>query len=129
MDNNRKIFPKSLFWLVLFISIVNALATVFSWYWRIPWLDMPMHFLGGFWVSSVAMWWFYSQIIDFKHRNIFIFSIGVVLIIGSLWEIFGFGIDKFTLVSRSDLALDTISDIIFDVIGAIVSATYFILKR
>ncbi len=129
MDNNRKIFPKSLFWLVLFISIVNALATVFSWYWRIPWLDMPMHFLGGFWVSSVAMWWFYSQIIDFKHRNIFIFSIGVVLIIGSLWEIFGFGIDKFTLVSRSDLALDTISDIIFDVIGAIVSAMYFILKR
>ena len=117
-----------MFLLIVFISIMNALAFMFSWYWRVPWLDMPMHFLGGLWVGSVALW-FYSQSIRGKLYSIFFVSIGAVLIVGGLWEMFEFSADSLISFSEQNKAIDTASDIMFDIIGGITSAVYFILKK
>ena len=57
-----KPLPVVLAILIIGISIVNALANYLFLYWRIGWLDMPMHFLGGAWVGAMGIWWyFYSD--------------------------------------------------------------------
>ena len=124
----RKSFPVSLLVLVLFIAVVNGLANEFSWYWRIPWLDMPMHFLGGFWVGSVALW-FYSPGVFKRSFYIYLTSLVAVIVVGTLWELFEFNIDTLTVVSGQNGMLDTSSDIMFDIIGGTVAAAYFIFKK
>ncbi len=124
----RKKFPKSLFLLIFFIAMVNALAGMFSWYWRIPWFDMPMHFLGGLWVGSVALW-FYSRSVSTQYLQAFLVSIGAVLVVGGLWEIFEFSVDTIVSVSDQNGVLDTISDVMFDIIGGVIATTYFVFKK
>ncbi len=108
--------------------MVNALAGMFSWYWRIPWFDMPMHFLGGLWVGSVALW-FYSRSVSTQYLQAFLVSIGAVLVVGGLWEIFEFSVDTIVSVSDQNGVLDTISDVMFDIIGGVIATTYFVFKK
>jgi len=124
----RKKFPKSLLLLIFLIAIINTLAVMFSWYWRIPWLDMPMHFLGGLFVGSVALW-FYSQNVERRYFRAFPVSIGAVLIVGGLWEVFEFSVDTIVSVSEQNGISDTLSDIIFDIIGGTMAVVYFIFKK
>ncbi len=124
----KKSFPVLLLVLILFIAIINGLAYQFSWYWRIPWLDMPMHFLGGFWVGSVVLW-FYSSGIFTQYLRIFVMSLGAAVVVGVLWELFEFNVDTFVVISKQNGLLDTSSDIIFDIIGGTAAATYFIFKN
>ncbi len=124
----RKKFPKFLFSLIFFIAIVNTLAVTFSWYWRIPWFDMPMHFLGGLFVGSVALW-FYSQSVERRYLRALLVSIGAVLMVGGLWEVFEFSVDTIVSVSEQNGIIDTLSDIIFDIIGGTMAVVYFIFKK
>lgn len=124
---NRKNFPRFLIILILFIGFMDTIADMFSWYWRIPWLDMPMHFLGGFWVGSVALWFFVQNNVNIKYLYIFFISIGVVLVVGSIWEIFGFNPDA--VISVKDEILDTSSDVFFDILGGVIASLYFIIKK
>lgn len=125
-------FPIPLLVLILFIAIVNALAYKFSWYWRIPWFDMPMHFLGGLWVGSVALWLSVSCRASFKksgNLKIFIISLFSALVVGVLWEVFEFNVDTIISVSGQNDILDTMSDMTFDILGSIVAGVYFIFKK
>ena len=42
--------------LLLFIFIIHFLALANHWYWTYSWLDIPMHFFGGFWVAMVYLY-------------------------------------------------------------------------
>ena len=123
----KRSFPLSLLVLILFIAVVNGLANEFSWYWRIPWLDMPMHFLGGFWIGSVALW-FFSPRIPEQSLNVFLISLLAVVVIGGLWELFEFNIGTMTFVPEQNGILDTSSDLVFDIIGSVTATMYFIFK-
>lgn len=48
--------PKLIIGLLIFILSIHILATIYYWYWTVGWLDMPMHFLGGFWVAMAYFW-------------------------------------------------------------------------
>jgi uncharacterized membrane protein YjdF len=124
----KKPFPMSLLVLILFIAVVNGLANEFSWYWRIPWLDMPMHFLGGLWVGSAVLW-FYSHKIFKRKLSIYLVSLSAVLLVGGLWELFEFNVNTWTIVTAQNGILDTSSDIAFDIIGGITATVYFIFKN
>lgn len=122
-------FPVSLLALIAGIAVTNALATAFSWYWRIPWLDMPMHFLGGLWVGSTALWFvFWRKKMAHRYGAAYAVALIAVVVVGGLWEVFEFSIDTLTFSSQNSV-VDTASDLFFDILGGGAAATFFNIKR
>ena len=110
--------------LIFFIFLVNYLAMQFYWYSSIWYFDMPMHFLGGFWLGLAIIWFFKIQYISF--RLILKIILGVLLI-GIFWEFFEILVNNYT-IQNSFNTLDTVSDILFDISGGFFAVLYF-LKR
>jgi len=130
----KKPIPNFFTVLIIAIAVLHILATVFFWYWRIHWLDMAMHFSGGFWVGGMTLWFLCfgkhahggADLGSAKnHARLFFYAVFATLTIGILWEIFEFGSDMFAGREDYDM-LDTLSDLAFDVFGAFFSAAYFI---
>ncbi len=93
----------------------------FYWYSSIWYLDMPMHFLGGFWLGLAAIYLFLFGNQSFKSiLGIFL----IILIVGVGWEMFEILVDKFITYDLSN-SLDTVSDILFDLAGGLSAVFYF----
>lgn len=132
----KKPFSIYLLILIVVIAILNMLAVSFSWYWRIWWLDMPMHFLGGLWVGLTSIWIFYNKDTAVNcnenkrnYSHIFFISIASVLLVGILWEIFEFGVNANVSFSIQNSLSDTLSDLFFDLLGAVFSSIYYIKRE
>lgn len=119
MDKKR--FVKTLIHLILFIFIVNYLATKFYWYSEIWYFDMPMHFLGGFWIGLLYFYLSPSENISFK---VILKTLLFVILIGIGWEIFEVLVND--VIARNPFnSLDTFSDICFDLAGGGTAIFYF----
>ncbi len=123
------ISSKYILGLLTLILVIHIFASIYYWYWTYPWLDMPMHFLGGFWLAMVYFW--RSQKLqtstDSKHESallIIIGCLGFVALIGVLWEFFEFFCDIF-IASKGYIAVsqqgvgDTMGDLFFDLLGGL----------
>ena len=128
MFKNKSIVFLIIF-LVLLIASLNFLAFSFYWYWRIWWFDLLMHFLGGMFVASLG-YYFYYLLVSRERLSLFRLLILLIfssLVIGGLWEIFEFSIDAYwsahvnikSLQILQAGSLDTLSDLLFDFLGAI----------
>lgn len=121
-----------IFILLWFIVIVNGLALYFSWYWHLLWLDIPMHFFGGLLVGLTALWVAYiSQKIKISDNyrtpnKVILIAFIATVVIGSLWEVFEFSVDTILVIAPTYDIPDTMSDIVFDIIGALVASVIFI---
>jgi hypothetical protein len=131
------ISPKIIIGLLIFILFIHILATIYYWYWTVGWLDMPMHFLGGFWLAMVFFWLNSKfNIIEIRPPNTdhnfwrsdlpkLILVLGFIALVGALWEFFEFGYDVL-ISSKGYLAVaqrgtaDTMSDLFFDLLGGLV---------
>ncbi len=114
------------------IVVLHLFALYFSWYWSIWWYDIPMHFLGGFWIGGIALWlYFFRKKINtdntINKSTVYIVSLLSVIGIGLLWELFEFSLDTFIIFQTNDI-VDTLSDLGMDIIGALVVALYMIEK-
>jgi len=118
---DRKKLLTYLAFLIFFIFAVNYAAMKFYWYFSIWYFDMPMHFLGGFWLGLALIWLFSVKELSFK--IIFKIILGVFFI-GILWELFEISIDK-TITQNPFNILDTVSDMCFDLAGGGLSIIYF----
>lgn len=134
------------------IAFGHFFGVFFGWYWNPGywWLDIILHFLGGFFVASFV-WWFGNKFpqLDIFHRdddfqplknNIFknfIIFIAISVLIGVFWEFFEFGYDYFLIDSGRFVYLDyaqlsksdTMGDLFMDFAGATVAALIFLLFR
>jgi len=45
-----------IFVLGIIIAFLHQSAVALYWYWSVPWFDIVMHFLGGLWVGTCALW-------------------------------------------------------------------------
>ncbi len=123
------ISSKYILGLLILILVVHIFASIYYWYWTYPWLDMPMHFLGGFWLAMVYFW------LRQKIKNntdspresvllIIIGCLGFIALIGVLWEFFEFLSDVFIAakgyieVSQRGVG-DTMGDLFFDLLGGL----------
>ena len=129
-------FPKVLLLFIIMMGVANAFAEHFFLYWRFPWLDMIMHFLGGVWIGLSVLWVYYlsgkfKDIPENRRRISYIYILAgtVTVIIGVFWEIFEFSLDFFVTFNEFNGFYDTASDILLAVIGAIFSAKYFVSKE
>jgi len=121
---DRKKLLIRLTFLILFIFFVNFVAMKFYWYSSLWWLDMPVHFLGGFWLALASIWLF--SLADKSFRSIFKI-ISLVLLVGIFWEIFEIMVNE--SISRNPFnILDTVSDLTFDLAGGL-SAIFYFLKK
>lgn len=115
-----KNLQKELAFLIVLIFVMNFLANIFHWYYTIWFFDMIMHFLGGFWVGLLV---FYLRHAEFSGRTLVWMLVGA-LAVGIGWEIYEFFLDQ-TISHKSFNALDTFSDLCFDLAGAATVILYY----
>jgi len=94
--------------LALVLACLERAALEYFVYWRYPWSDTLMHFLGGATIGALAV----GLIHQFKPRMYLAFLVAAAL----GWEFFEYAVGA-TRYGRSFL-LDTSSDLLFDALGA-----------
>lgn len=113
---------------ILFIAVFHFFALKSGWYWVYRWLDIPVHILGGFWVSLTALWLslkikHIEKISDYR-KKAFLVMLASVLIVGILWEVFEI-VFKITSSDTNIYWSDTIGDIMNGFVGGVISYFYF----
>lgn len=110
--------PISLTFLLIIIAMVNGVAEANHWYWIYRWFDMPMHFAGGAWLGGMAIWYFFFRkgLKPQAFLPILIASIFAALGVGFLWEAFE-AIVSYLAVGHMNNILDTLGDLLFDILG------------
>lgn len=124
---------------ILFVVLIVAdfLSMYYHLFQRFFWLDMALHFLGGIWVAILFASVFNEN--NLKTANFFLWAvlmISFVALVGLLWELseFTFLNDLMARIFGSQegvmLLDDTLSDLIFDLLGAAAAAlAYWISKK
>jgi hypothetical protein len=121
---------KSVLIFLIFILLIHTFGSIYGWYWTYRWLDIPMHFLGGFWLAMVCVYLNRRLNVNTPQFIATAISIlGFVALIGVLWEFWEFICD-FLILHKQVLqpgAADTIKDLFFDLVGG--TAFILIFKR
>ena len=129
--------------LLIFMFAVHGLALGGFLGYGLWWLDVVLHFLGGLWLAVLGWWYLfaYKYFPEIKSRGFsgdLISGTGWILVVGLisfavfagvLWEFFEFSWDYFLAKPYSaELAQpsleDTLSDLFFDLVGALVAVFY-----
>ena len=131
-------------WIFL-VFLANILALFLGMYEQFPWLDIPMHFFGGYTVAllGIALFSWVKTRVQIRattqsHSRFAVmllegmFVIGFVMIISVAWEIWEFLMDQFATVFVERFGVtqpgmaDTMNDFLNDTVGAV---TAWILWR
>lgn len=111
------------------IAVLHTVATVFSLYWTLWWYDMPLHFLGGVFITLLVLWvWFLSGYVvaptaTTPATRVFLFTVLWLIVIGIGWEAFERALGH--TWSVEGYWLDTGIDIALDIIGGAVGFLFF----
>ena len=113
---------------IMAIAIFHYFAINNGWYWTFRWLDIPVHIVGGFWVSIMALWIALSighikKITNYKKRAFFI-MLGSALVMAILWEIFETTF-KITFLHNIGYWRGSLKDIASGLAGGFVAYLYF----
>jgi hypothetical protein len=110
---------------VVLIFFLNLIASKLYWYSSIWWLDILMHFLGGFWLGLVFLWIFYKDLSNQNlKKEIFFKVILGVAVVGIGWEFYQIMVNNLFAKNAFDL-LDTLGDIINDLLGGVMAYYLF----
>lgn len=117
---------------IILIATFHYFSIQYSWYWTYRWLDIPVHIVGGFWVSLSALWVslhisHIDSILGYKRKALLVMLISVI-VIAILWEVFEL-ISHVTSLSSTIYWQDTLSDISNGFVGGIISFLYFIKNK
>lgn len=124
-------------WIFL-VFLANGIALYFDIYHALPWLDIPMHFFGGYTVAifGIALYAWIRTFIDIRTKNQkhgkyaallleLVFIIGFVMIVSVAWEIWELMMDQFATafvdrfgVTQPGIA-DTMDDLFNDGVGGL----------
>jgi len=120
---------KYLFW-IIFFGLGIAYISDFFLYWSapVPWIDIPLHFLGGVWAALLFVPFFTRLFHRQTMENLWERALIVVLIvsfaafIGVLWELQEFLVVKLFGFSLQPGIADTMGDLTMDMIGGLFMA-------
>lgn len=125
------------YFLVLLLALIaglNFFAFKFSWYFYHWWFDLLMHFLGGLFIG-LTVWWLFQLVVKYYSSRplsrwlIFGLQLGMVLLLGLMWELFEFRIDEYWQTHLNikltellqDNRFDTFSDLLFAILGGLLA--------
>ena len=121
---NKKSLLKHLVFMMFFIFLANFLILKFYWYSLIWYLDIVMHFLGGFWVGLFFLYVFFRKEQPSFTSGLFFKLLFITLLVGLLWELYEFLLN---IIAITPFNLnDTILDIFSSLLGSTVSVFYFL---
>lgn len=103
--------------LSLLVSI-HLLANTFFLYWKYPWLDMPMHLLGGVTIAMGMALPYVSRLSIARRFSPLATTLIAVCIFGIGWEVYELGTG--TSVYKDGFWPDTILDIAMDFLGGLI---------
>src|SRR3989344_559211 len=98
------------------LSITTWFAVEYFLYWRIWWLDIPMHFLGGAWAGLCGVWLFTRE----EKVASLVWCLMFALFVGVVWEVFEYS-EGIAVFGHLDYPFDTAKDITMDLFGAVFS--------
>ncbi|MDP2599058.1 MAG: hypothetical protein Q8P49_04470, partial [Candidatus Liptonbacteria bacterium] len=123
---------------IVFMAVFQIIALVSGWYIVLRWLDIPMHIAGGAWVA-IAFWYFVCEktdLISFRKKWIaVVVGMGVVALIGAVWEMYEFFSDVFVKQSHPLLSepgwiyFDSLKDLFDDIFGAFIALVILVKYR
>lgn len=119
-----------LVWTAIFV--VWIFSNIYEWLFYYWWVDVVLHFAGGFWVFVLSRYITdqHKNSISGERRNLmtFLAFISFVAFAGVLWEFFEFVLDRYIILNGytylSGVFEDTLSDLLMDILGGI---TAFVL--
>ncbi len=117
--------------LLIVIAVLHSLAEYNNFYWIYKWVDIPMHFLGGVWVSIFALCVYlflrdnHIALLPSSHiLFVFIFVVGVAF----GWELLEVFIWHYSgLYFSVNYIPDTLLDLVMDFLGML--SVLFIYNR
>lgn len=95
---------------------LNVLAFRYFWYWQFEWFDLFMHCVGGITIAFFINGLIYQS--PKSSKQVLFWSLTSVLLIGVIWEVFEFTLDRYAL-------WDTASDLFIAGVGAILGSLIF----
>lgn len=112
--------------IVVFIAASLIMGEVFDIYDRIWWWDIALHATSAIALGMVGFLFIYmlfdGDSFAAPPAALAFLAFTFALSIGAIWEIFEFGMDMAFGTTMQKSALDTMRDLIFDAIGAIIGA-------
>ena len=125
-----------LFSLLGVIAAAHAWAVINAGYFYVLWLDVLLHFAGGFWLAAFFIFVLWKKCQEEFPRAPSLSLLVLVSLVsfgGILWEFFEFAYDTlFALPSSLPIAQmgqrDTMEDLFLDILGAL-AAHWFFLKN
>ena len=118
-------YLKIIFFLIVFIAVVHFLSVSFYLYWQFWWLDIVMHLIAGFWVTSFILWSLFFLGVwkdPLQKSAIYLYSSIIFTILIALgWEIFEVKI-SLTFVKGSFYLIDAFSDVLTTAIGSFLAS-------
>ncbi|HEY0220662.1 MAG TPA: hypothetical protein VGC58_00370 [Candidatus Paceibacterota bacterium] len=120
-----ELFKKTSY-LLIFIAVLDILATVFYFHWTIWWYDVMLHILAGACVGMAFMLLgiYHLNFPNTKRTRIIFYSFFAVLTVGFLWEVFEIGIGATSLSAGDVYKIDTVSDFLADLSGGFFGTLY-----
>ncbi len=122
-----KLFLKFIpfFYFPAFVFLLHIILFSFGVYQRLPWFDIPMHFLGGLAISysSVLFFRYFKEKGFFSINRTFLFVliiVSTVSFVAVLWEFFEFFLHLFVSVSFQPSVADTMKDLFIGMLGGLV---------
>lgn len=123
MHSRSLIIPIAL--VAFVVGALHLLAIGFYLYWMWWWFDIIVHFFAGVWVALTAFWFlFIARLVPRLPLSTGAMVGSLLLVtffIGISWETFEYSINVFIV---PHYALDTIVDLIADLVGALAAALF-----
>jgi hypothetical protein len=106
----------------ILMLILELIASKLTLYYVWPWFDIFMHTLGGMTVALalIAAVEGYTNWMPRSLSAKAMFVSGGVILVGLLWELFEYLLDRWLGVNLQPSIPDTIADLLFDTVGALV---------
>ncbi|MBI4116725.1 hypothetical protein HY449_03190 [Candidatus Pacearchaeota archaeon] len=105
----------------ILLFLWNVIITLLGFYDSFPWLDIPMHFLGGIAVgySFFLTLNYLQERENFQNKKIYtaVFGIALVSLIAVFWEFYEFGMDYFFGLNYQLSVADTMLDFFLGILG------------
>ena len=117
--------------MVVILGIANWIALEHHLYFSYRWFDIPMHFLGGIWLSFCFLWYYYTYQQPGLRRTVqevFAIALSGTLTVALLWELFEYLVNFYIILNAYDV-LDTIKDLVIGMAGGLTGATIFYEKK
>ena len=112
----------------VFVLITHFFLLFFSIYWVFPWLDIPMHFIGG---VSLSITYFlilqFSQKENYLRMNSFfkiLFIFALVSLTAVFWELFEFSVEFISGRNLQGDLKDTMIDLFLGMLGGLFTAIF-----